>query len=98
MFPEPLWARSRKERSHHCPCRELNPGRPTLSLVSILTELSRLLRNRIQGQIIEASITFVFQDGASCNLPCSLLIIFFKTTPRNEIIDTLMVVRFRNSP
>jgi hypothetical protein len=26
----------------HCPCRELNPGRPSHSLVSILTELSLL--------------------------------------------------------
>jgi len=29
--------------SHHCPYREMNPGRPASSLVTILTELPRLL-------------------------------------------------------
>jgi hypothetical protein len=29
-----------EKNSHHCPCRELNPGCPACSLVTILTELS----------------------------------------------------------
>jgi hypothetical protein len=33
----------RRKTSHHCPCRELNPGRPARSLVSIPTELPRFL-------------------------------------------------------
>jgi len=31
-----------KKKSYHCPCREMNHGRPARSLVSILTELPRL--------------------------------------------------------
>jgi hypothetical protein len=32
---------AKRKKSHHCPCHELNPGRPALSLVSSITELSR---------------------------------------------------------
>jgi hypothetical protein len=32
-----------EKKSNHCPRRELNHGRPARSLVSILSELSRLL-------------------------------------------------------
>jgi hypothetical protein len=35
--PEPVWT-----RSHHCPCRELSPGRPARDPVGVLIELSRL--------------------------------------------------------
>jgi hypothetical protein len=36
-----------KKKSHHCPCRELNRGRPAPSLVTILIELPRLIfRNK----------------------------------------------------
>jgi hypothetical protein len=31
------------KKSHHCPCRELNPGCPARSLVSILTEIDSKL-------------------------------------------------------
>jgi hypothetical protein len=30
------------KKSHHCPSRELNPGPPSRSLVSVLTELLQL--------------------------------------------------------
>jgi len=33
----------RRKNSHHCPCPKLNPGRPTRSLISILTQLPRVL-------------------------------------------------------
>jgi hypothetical protein len=33
--------KKKKRKSHHYPCRELNPGRPAHSLISILTELPR---------------------------------------------------------
>jgi hypothetical protein len=32
-----------EKNAHHCPCRELNPGRLARSLNSRVTELSRLL-------------------------------------------------------
>jgi len=34
---------AKRKMYHHYPYRELNPGRPTHSLVSILTELHQLL-------------------------------------------------------
>jgi hypothetical protein len=34
---------ARRKKSHHCCCRDLNPGRPARSLVSVLTELPRHL-------------------------------------------------------
>jgi hypothetical protein len=39
--------RWRGKKSHHCPCRELNPCRPACSLFSILTEL-HWLRVRLE--------------------------------------------------
>jgi len=38
-----LDAVARREKSHHCPCGEPNPGRPVHSPVTILTELPLLL-------------------------------------------------------
>jgi hypothetical protein len=35
-----------KKKSHHWSCRELNPGRAARSLVSVLTELRRLVEER----------------------------------------------------
>jgi hypothetical protein len=37
--PQPVWTWRRKKNSRHCPCRELNPGRPACSLVTVMTEL-----------------------------------------------------------
>jgi hypothetical protein len=34
---------AKRRKSNYCPCRELNPGRPARRLVSILTQVSRLL-------------------------------------------------------
>jgi hypothetical protein len=34
---------SEEKKSHHCPCREMNPGRSSRSLAYILTELTRPL-------------------------------------------------------
>lgn len=34
-----VWMQWRRENSHHCPFRELNPVRPAHNLVIILTEL-----------------------------------------------------------
>jgi hypothetical protein len=31
-----------EQTPYHCPCQELNPGRPSISLVTILTELPRV--------------------------------------------------------
>jgi hypothetical protein len=39
--PDPVWTRRRREKSPY-PCLESNSGRPARSLVTILTELSRL--------------------------------------------------------
>jgi hypothetical protein len=36
--PELLWMQWPREKSHHCPCHELNLGRPARSLVSILNK------------------------------------------------------------
>jgi hypothetical protein len=36
-----------KKKSHYSLCRKLNPCRPASSLVSVLTELPRLLENRV---------------------------------------------------
>jgi len=30
--PEPAWTQWQREKSHHCPHRESNPGHPTRSL------------------------------------------------------------------
>jgi hypothetical protein len=38
-----LGAVAKREKSPIIACRELNPGRPARSLISILTELPRLL-------------------------------------------------------
>jgi len=32
-----------EKKSHHCPCRDFNPGRPARSLVTVLTDLHRLV-------------------------------------------------------
>jgi hypothetical protein len=40
-----------KNKSYHCPCWEMNPGRPTRSLVCILTELHRLFDEVVVGLI-----------------------------------------------
>jgi len=38
--PEAVWTRwQREKKSYNCPCRELNPCRPTRSSVCILTDL-----------------------------------------------------------
>jgi hypothetical protein len=41
--PQSRSERDGKEKMPHCPCWELNPGRPAHSLVTLLTELPRLL-------------------------------------------------------
>jgi len=41
MGPETVWTLWRSEKDFF-PCRESNSGRPTHSLVTILSELSRL--------------------------------------------------------
>jgi hypothetical protein len=44
--PEPIWTRWRKKKnSFRYHCRESNPGRSARSLDTILTELSRVLKN-----------------------------------------------------
>jgi hypothetical protein len=35
-----------EKNSHHCPHRELNPGRPARSVITIVTEVSRLPMTR----------------------------------------------------
>jgi hypothetical protein len=40
--PQSQSGRDGEEKTRHCPCRELNPGRPAHSLVCIMTELSWL--------------------------------------------------------
>jgi len=42
-----LEAVAKRKKSHIAPCRESNSGRPYRSLVSILTELPRLLNSDI---------------------------------------------------
>jgi hypothetical protein len=43
-----LDAVAKRKKSHHCSCRELNSGRPTRSLVTILTELPRFLTTSVE--------------------------------------------------
>jgi hypothetical protein len=38
-----LDAVAKRKKSHCCPCRESNSGRPACSLISILTELPLIL-------------------------------------------------------
>jgi len=38
---------AKRKQSLHCPCRELNPDNPARSLVTMLTELSWRIINRL---------------------------------------------------
>jgi len=50
-----------EEKSHNCPCRESNPGRPVRSLVTILDEFLRLPSNRnVSVKCIGSKIVFIF--------------------------------------
>jgi hypothetical protein len=51
---------SEEEKYHHCPCRELNPGRPTRSLVSRQTELPRLLAKNGNARIVWRTSMILF--------------------------------------
>jgi hypothetical protein len=39
------------KKSHHCLCRESNPGHAARSLFTILTELLRVFRTEIGGKV-----------------------------------------------
>jgi hypothetical protein len=51
---------AKRKMSYHCPRREFNSGRPARSLVTVLTELSRLLALNIdkgKGKVVPVLIT-----------------------------------------
>jgi len=47
--PQIRSGRSGEKKSHHWPCRKLNPGRLARSLATILTEQRRLFTKRGAG-------------------------------------------------
>jgi hypothetical protein len=55
----------RREKEHYCPSRKLNPRRLARGLVPILTELPRILQNKIRSP--ENNIN-VFQCVETSNL------------------------------
>jgi hypothetical protein len=68
LYPQG-WAGSRRisEEKNSNPCWDSNPGRPTHTLVAVLTELSRLQMNRrnerkrVSGVQVNSIVTFTWQ-------------------------------------
>jgi hypothetical protein len=59
-----------EEKSNNCPCRELNPNRPTRSLVSIQTELPRLQPDCIYQELNGNSVLQCIISGTICMKSC----------------------------
>jgi hypothetical protein len=61
----------KRKKSLHCACRELNPGRLARSLVTIPTELSRLLKAPKKHYFLRAGFAINYheehsQDSITC--------------------------------
>jgi len=68
-----LDAVANKKKSHNCPCRELNTGRPSSSHVSILTELPR----RGGRKIIDGFAVRLSCGGIDCSsYICSIMLVW----------------------